>query len=481
MYLTNLYPKPLGFEENECERFVFGAKLTAKVEGLSRAAAGRVKSLWQHFSCGVCKLELTEGADGYSFSVGEVECDLKKDDYYALCVASNGIKVKGRDERSLFDGITTLLQLICPDDLSVGNESLYISAAEIHDSPAIPFRAVHLCVFPDTKLYNIEKAIHLAGFLKLTHVILEFWGTFRYECLPELSWKDKSFSKKDLKYLIDLMRSYGMQPIPMSNQLGHATQSRARYGRHVVLNTNPRLSRFFEPDGWTWCLSNPDTVKLLREMRGEMIDFCGEGEFFHLGFDESYSFATCDRCRKKIPHEILSDFLNGVTEELLAAGRRPIIWHDQLIRHSDFSNFKEGSYVIASGDNKNTAEAIDHLSRDIIVADWQYGYTKGFNPTTKYFIDKGFDTLVCPWSNAENILSLANDAKKYNAFGILITTWDHLPAWLSDAAFAAGCIWEKSEERPAYAVTEEAAILRKLFDSAGDYFSSGWNMNEVIQ
>ena len=201
MYLTNLYPKPLGFEENECERFVFGAKLTAKAGGLSSTTAQQVKNLWHKFSCGVCELELTDSTDKYSFSVGKASCNPQKDDYYALRVSSDGITVKGRDEKSLFDGITTLLQLICPDDLSVGNESLYISASEIHDSPAIPFRAVHLCVFPDTKLYNIEKAIHLAGFLKFTHVILEFWGTFRYECLPELSWKDKSFSKKGFNFI----------------------------------------------------------------------------------------------------------------------------------------------------------------------------------------------------------------------------------------------------------------------------------------
>ncbi|MBR5721598.1 MAG: hypothetical protein IKX78_03835, partial [Clostridia bacterium] len=223
MYLTHLYPKPLAFEENEKERFVFGSQLTAKAGGLSSSTAQQVKNLWQSFSCGACELELTDSTDKYSFSVGKAVCNLQTDDYYALRVSSDGITVKGRDEKSLFDGITTLVQLICPDNLSAGSESFYVSSAEIHDSPAIPFRAVHFCVFPDTKLYNIEKAIHLAGFLKMTHVILEFWGTFKYECLSELSWKDNSYSKNDLKYLINLIRSYGMQPIPIVNQLGHAT------------------------------------------------------------------------------------------------------------------------------------------------------------------------------------------------------------------------------------------------------------------
>ena len=35
---------------------------------------------------------------------------------------------------------------------------------------------------------------------------------------------------------------------------------------------------------------------------------------------------------------------------------------------------------------------------------------------------------------------LAADAKKLGAYGIILTTWDHLPNWLRDASFAAGCV-----------------------------------------
>ena len=477
MYLSHLYPRPASFEENENERFVFGTVITARASGLSPVTAERIKTLWNRFSCGASELKLTEGGEGFSFTAGSASCSLREGDTYTVKADSKGIAVSARDEKSLIDGMTTAVQLICPDDLSEGSESLYISAAEIHDSPATPFRAIHFCVFPDTDLYNIEKAIHLAGFLKMTHVILEFWGTFPYECLPELSWKDRSHSKDELKKLVTLIRSYGMEPIPMSNQLGHATQSRGMYGRHVVLNTNPRLARLFEPDGWTWCISNPDTRRLLAEIRSELTDFFGPGGYFHLGFDESYSFATCDRCRKHVPHELLAEFLNGIADDLAGKGRRAIVWHDQFIRRSDFGD----GPVIANGSVKNTADALDLLDRRIIIADWQYGYTKRFNVTTKYFIDKGFDTVVCPWSDSENIRSLDADAKDQNAYGIIQTTWQELPAWLSRATYTASCAWQKGEEAPFYAQAENAAILRNLYDTNGDFLSSGWNLNEVLQ
>ena len=132
-------------------------------------------------------------------------------------------------------------------------------------------------------------------------------------------------------------------------------------------------------------------------------------------------------------------------------------------------------------DNKNTAAALDHLDRRIILADWQYSYGGGFNPTTKYFMERGFDTVVCPWDGHENIRSLAADAKKLGAYGILLTTWDHLPNWLRDASFAAGCVWGEGEASPPHPITESAYLLRTLYDTEGRYESSGWNLNEVLQ
>ena len=479
MYLPHLYPAPKQFSENESERFVFGPRVTARVSGLTPEEAARVKILWNRFSCTASALELESlPGEGFSFAIGSASAPtLGSGDRYALTVSSAGVSLTGADGAGLLDGIKTLVQLICPDTLEEGKESFYIAAAEVRDAPAIPFRAVHFCVFPESSLYNLEKAVHLAGFLKMTHVIFEFWGTFPYDCLPALAWRQKSFTKKELKSLVDLAKSYGMEVIPMANHFGHAAQSRACYGRHVVLNRDPRLARLFEPDGWTWCLSNPDTYRLLSEIRAELADFCGEGKYFHLGFDEAYSFATCDRCRKRVPHELLAEYLNRLIEDVSATGRRPIVWHDQFLRRGDFG---EGP-IVTTGDHKNTAAALDLIDRRVIMADWQYSYGNGFNPTTKYFMDRGFDTVVCPWDGRENIRSLAADAKKLGAYGIILTTWDHLPNWLRDASFAAGCVWEEGEGNPPHALTESAYLLRTLYDADGDYASSGWNLFEVMQ
>ena len=94
---------------------------------------------------------------------------------------------------------------------------------------------------------------------------------------------------------------------------------------------------------------------------------------------------------------------------------------------------------------------------------------------------RGFDTVVCPWDGHENIRSLSADVKKLGAYGIILTTWDHLPNWLRDASFAAGCVWGESEAYPAHPLTESAYLLRTLYDSDGSFASAGWNLNEVLQ
>ena len=113
---------------------------------------------------------------------------------------------------------------------------------------------------------------------------------------------------------------------PHAQPPGPATQSWACYGRHVVLNQNPRLACLFEPDGWTWCISNPDTLSLLRALRKELMELCGPGSYLPSGLRRGLPYATCDCCSQKDGPKLLADYLNGLTEELAAEGRRPIIW-----------------------------------------------------------------------------------------------------------------------------------------------------------
>src|SRR5690554_1152800 len=159
----------------------------------------------------------------------------------------------------------SFVQMLEPHDLAKGQESFAVPQVSIIDWPAIPFRGLHLCIFPETKMLLLKKVIHLAGLLKYSHVVLEFWGSLQLDAMKELAWPG-SLTKTQANELLDVAKRAGVEVIPMFNVWGHAAGSRCSYGRHVVLDQNPMLATLFEPDGWTWCLTNKSTQSLLKDI-----------------------------------------------------------------------------------------------------------------------------------------------------------------------------------------------------------------------
>ncbi len=485
MNLQHLYPTTAEFSENEDVVFRFGANATLFMNrAFEPVAVNRLASLWNRFCNTASKLEIRMEAhpeETPCLRVGDPSVrplPPGASDDYTLRVDESGAAVAANTADGLFRGFLTLVQLIESECLSEGRERFLVNSAEIRDAPAVGMRAVHLCVFPESDPTLLERAVHMAGFLKMTHVVLEFWGTYGYKTLPELAWRGKTFPAAEARALVDLAHGYRMEVIPMINHFGHASASRSIAGRHVVLNANPRLAKLFEPDGWTWCLSNPDTYKLLADMREEMLELCGPGSYFHLGFDEAYSFATCRLCKKRVPHELLAEYVNRLTEDLSACGRRPILWHDEFIDADEFAG-KIKSPVVANGGRRGTAPALGLLDRRVVIADWQYGYRNVENATSRYFMDEGFDVLLSPWDDLENVRSLSENAKTTGAMGVLCTTWHHLPDFLPRFPAVADMLWKRDVSLTETPWTESAAILRTLYDAAGDFDRSGWSPHEV--
>ena len=90
----------------------------------------------------------------------------------------------------------------------------------------------------------------------------------RYDCLKELSCPH-AFSKEEAGELIRECRELGMEPVPMFDQLGHATASRLCYGKHVLLDQEPKLEHLFTPDGWAWNIGSERVKTLLRRVSFE--------------------------------------------------------------------------------------------------------------------------------------------------------------------------------------------------------------------
>ena len=313
----------------------------------------------------------------------------------------------------------------------------WLPALEVRDDPALGFRGLHLCWFPEQSATFIEHQIRLAAYYKFNYVVIESWGTFRSEKNPWLGWPDGKMTKEEVIRLRTIAEDLGVTLIPQFNVFGHAAGSRIRSGKHASLDFSPEYQPLFEPEGgWNWCLSNPETFKVQSEMICEMLEAFGNPPFFHIGCDEAEA-PSCPDCISQPYSELFVRHLTSICELLARNGARAMMWHDMLLEKGD-QRWK-GFY--ANGTSQ-TAD-VSRLPKSIVVCDWFYGGPCGNYPTLDYFKEEGFDVLTCPKSDTGGILSQGQYARKAGLFGVLGTTWaDYYgKTFVSNISQLADAVW----------------------------------------
>lgn len=391
-------------------------------------------------------------------------------DAYKINVTENELSITARSLNGVRNALKTLRQLA---EVIRGTEKVsgYILVqCMIHDEPAMPFRSIHLCIFPETSLWDIEKQIRLAAYYKFNYAVIETWGVFPFESHPEFCWADRKIDKAELRRLILLGKKLGITLVPQLNLLGHASASRASTGKHAVLDFNPALQPLFEPEGWAWCISNPETRRIQTDLVSELYDFYDRPPFFHIGCDEADSIAVCRECRRRVLKDLLRDHIVYFHDLLRERGARIIMWHDMLLERHDKRWY---GYVANALPKHEISGLYKELPHDIIIADWQYGYKAKEDgpepewPTSKFFKNEKFDVIVCPWSNFRGTKSLGQFAAQEHLTGLLATTWhtchgEQLARIYSCAAHAA---WNPAADR-----------LGSLLPPSFHMRQTGWDM-----
>lgn len=401
--VSHQFRKEGGFLMNHA--FVFDGNVTAKADPSLNNAT--VKKLWGSFCLSDSRLTLLKGAP-HTFVLGEIQPPaLREDKEYALCVSEKGAAVTGKDYGGLMRGFLSLLMKI---ESTKNCGHFHIRCTTEESSYTLENRMIHICVFPENDYFFFKKLIRLAGLCQYTHIVIEFWGMLKYDCLKELAWPH-AFTKEQVRELLQEVRELGMEPIPMFNQLGHATASRLKYGKHVALDQNPRLHHLFTPDGWAWDIHSPEVYTLLKQVREELYDLFGQGEYMHIGCDEAYYYTRCDEERAAMP-----DFLKRLTADVVQEGRRPMLWMDMLLERGKHPGC---TATCAPEDVAKLTASLHPLS---VMVDWQYNITTAPVPTLLDLKDNGFDVIGAPWLSRDNYEAHADTIADNQMFGIMLTT-----------------------------------------------------------
>ena len=461
-------PVPLEFTHDMDRPVPFDASTSVTV---ACPDAASVRWLARHFAdwYGGQAPHVKAAAANVPIPVGEEAYDVVAD--------SNGVKISARSLAGVRWAAYTLRQLAIAKRGTFRTEGRILPTLKVVDHPHLAFRAVHLCWFPEMRPAQMERAIRLAALLKFNYAIIEPWGMYASAKHPWWHWPHPTMTKETVRRLAAIGRDLGITLIPQINAYGHATSARSCTLKHAVLDLQPEYEPLFEPGGWNWCLSNPETQRVLRELIAEMHDDFGRPPFFHLGCDEAQP-PSCPECRKTPYAELVNRHITGLVDFVKERGAQAMIWHDMLLERGD----PRWKGFVHSG-TKTTAALADMLPKDVIICDWQYSYgdmkeVRADWPTMAYFKAKGFPVAGCPWMNYNAMRPMADYIAKIGGFGFIETTWHHLRGsdWVKMYKFAAAAAWGTSvPPRPPMYDTAFGNALRLVGQDmkVGDYLDTG--------
>ena len=342
---------------------------------------------------------------------------------YDLVVNEKEILIAAANLTGVRHAMYSLRQLSMPGRGTQKTTHYIAPAVKISDTPALKWRGMHLCWFPETTVSSVERFIRICAYLKFNYVVLEPWGVFRSDKFPWLGWKDGKMTKAELARLRAIADDLGVTLVPQVNVFGHAANARGCAGKHATLDLAPEYQPLFEPlMGWNWCLSNPETRRVLKEYLAEVHEAFGKPHFFHLGCDEATP-PSCPECSKGCYADKVVAHICDMAGTVESLGARPIIWHDMFLAEGD-SRFPR-DYCFGT---REMADRLASFPHDVVIAGWNYmaPYDDGDYPAHRHFHDLGYDVLVCPWENVEGIDAQGRFAQRNAAWcGFLGTTWHH--------------------------------------------------------
>lgn len=339
---------------------------------------------------------------------------------YRLIITPKGATISASTLQGVRYALYTLRQLAIPKRNTERLEGWIVPVATIEDEPHMEFRGVHICWFRENEAWEIERLIRLAAYYKLNYAVIEPWGTYRSKVAPWFGWSEGKMTIKEIKRLKAIADDLGIMLIPQLNVFGHATCSRVGAGKHASLDMHPEYQSYFEPmAGWNWCLSNPHTKTLQKQLIKELYEAFGCPEYFHIGCDEA-TVPSCPDCIARSYSTLFTEHVKEISSYVKELGAKTLMWHDMLIERND----PRWKGLHAKG-TKATASVLNELPKDIVICDWYYRKPRATYPSLEHFKSLGFDVVTCPWENSKGTIAEIKAAHKIGIKGVLGTLWHH--------------------------------------------------------
>lgn len=328
---------------------------------------------------------------------------------YTLRVGRDEIALTGTDEAGLYYAVQTLAQII--DHAGV------VEALEVVDYPALPMRGFQFDLGRQVERmdYALEVCRRMSR-LKANTVFLYTEDGIRFDRHPDFA-APGAWTMAETAEFIRQCAVWHMDVIPIVPNLGH-TYFIAAHPRYAHLCEGREGGRdSYNSPGHILCPSLPETRRLVEEMFDEWFAI-SPSPYFHISCDESHSLGLCSLCRPKYDAggmgQIYLEHVNWVAELVVQAGKRPMLWGDQMLYWP---------------------ERLPELHPAMIVMDWEYTLRNGRSlnafmhwrgeDTTGIFLRAGHEVVLAPYGASSHTAQFLNAyGRQPGVIGVNSTVWE---------------------------------------------------------
>jgi hypothetical protein len=351
---------------------------------------------------------------------------------YVIDIEPSGIVVAAESSAGIFYGVQTLRQLLDAD----AKGQIVSAAVQIEDHPAMRWRGIHDDVSrgPVPTLEYMKQQIRTISEYKLNLYALYMEGVFDYRNQPLIAPKEGALTAAELKELIAYAARYHVTVLPEQQTFGHL---------HQMLRYEEYSDVAERPNGHVLTPRNPRTYEIIKSLYAELIPLF-PGPFAHIGGDETAELGsgqTRELVQKQGLGKVYLEHLQRVAEIMKPYGKRLMFWTDIAV---------------------NYPESLPMLPKDMVAVAWDYAARSSYDAQLKPFKDAGMALFVSPsvhnyrtaWPDFEvafvNIRNFVRDGQRYNALGMLNTSWDDEGEELFEmtwpaVVFGAACSWQAGE------------------------------------
>jgi hypothetical protein len=336
--------------------------------------------------------------------------NLKEEEYY-LEVCSDYVLLLAKQERSLYYGIQTLLQLTKSD-----NHKTLIAGVEITDFPSLKMRAIYL-----HKIGNIEKTkkvIKALSAIKFNYVFIDLSSTMEYKNVSFSGSVRKAFSRKQMLDLAEFAHKHYISICPYYQFFSHVNWLAAEPKYRHLLENPKQLN-------WTssWCPSNPETYSLAFSMLDDAIDIF-KPEYIHIAHDE-IEFTTlgyCSQCKASDKETLVANSVNKLADYLKSRNVKTVVWSDFL------ENRFQGKAKFTLDAKKLSAL----LKPGMVMDAWDYGHDlQKMKTRIKILKDRKDTFIISPSGDDLGIKMTSEEMLKDGGLGAMMTLWHKWGAFSS--------------------------------------------------